>query len=90
MAAPGERSSQARNAAHSRWAREPNRTGATAAARANSPASIERWLREVDPDERLPYEQRLKLAESAKQAYYGRLMLKARRAKAAKATQNAA
>lgn len=90
MASPSERRDQARNAANARWARESNRTGATAAARENSPASIEYWMRQVDPNGRLPREQRLKQAENAKRAHYGALMRKARRAKAAKAANQAA
>ncbi|MEV8635663.1 hypothetical protein AB0395_28785 [Streptosporangium sp. NPDC051023] len=87
MTSPAERKSIAKIAANSRWARESDRTAATAAARKNSPASIEYWLKKVDPHEEMPYQERIKRAENAKAAYYARVMRKARQAKAAKAAK---
>ncbi|MEV7014047.1 hypothetical protein [Streptosporangium sp. NPDC051022] len=84
MATPSERRTIAQIAANTRWAAEPDRTAATAAARRNSPASIEYWAKKIDPDEILPYQERIKRAENAKAAYYAKAMLKARQAKAAK------
>ncbi|MFI6910149.1 hypothetical protein ACIBKY_53475 [Nonomuraea sp. NPDC050394] len=84
MSTPEQRSTIARIAAHTRWAREEDRVRATAKARSNSPASIEYFLRDVDA--RLPYAERLKRAESAKSAYWqrrARLMREAKKAKAA-------
>lgn len=85
MATPAERRSIASLAANSRWAKEDDRVAATAKARNNSPASIEHWMRKVDPDGRMPHPERLKRAENAKTAYYQTLMRKARAAKQRKA-----
>jgi hypothetical protein len=59
-----------RMAAHSRWARTPDRGGATALARRGFDARFER---EVDPDGKLPREVRARLVESARKAYFARL-----------------
>jgi hypothetical protein len=59
-----------RMAAHSRWARTPDRSGATAPARRGFAARFER---EVDPEGKLPREVRARLAESARKAYFARL-----------------
>jgi hypothetical protein len=67
---PAERSEIARIAAHTRWSKETNRAGVTAKARNNSPASIQHWLRKVDPESKLPHAERLKLAESAMKAHF--------------------
>lgn len=90
MATPAERSTNARIAANTRWSRETNRTGATAKARGNSPASLQYWLKKVDPDQLMPYADRVKNAESAMKAYYQAAMRKARQAKAAKKSGEAA
>jgi hypothetical protein len=66
------RSTQARIAALSRWARTDNRTLATAAARAGFEARFER---EVDPDGRLGAEERARRAGFARRAYFARLAL---------------
>ena len=73
----GRRSTSARIAAADRWAKEPDRTRATAAARAGLEARFER---EVDPDGVLPPEELAKRVRSAKTAYYSRLALRRRRA----------
>jgi hypothetical protein len=85
MSTPEDRSAVASIAANARWAKEDNRVGATAKARNNSPASIEYWMRKVDPEARMPRDQRLRRAENAKKAHYQTLMRKARQAKERKA-----
>ncbi|SEN90362.1 hypothetical protein [Nonomuraea pusilla] len=90
MATPNERSALASAAAHARWAKEDDRAGATAKARENSPASIEYWMRKIDPQERMPRTERLKRAGNAKAAYWKAHALKMRQAKARKAAEAAA
>jgi hypothetical protein len=85
MSTPAERSAIARIAANTRWSKEANRAGVTAKARNNSPVSLTYWLRKVDPNRELAYADRLKCAENAKRAYFDKLTLAARKAKAAKA-----
>lgn len=70
MTTAAERSSQARIAAHERWAREPDRTSATAPARR---AFLARFETKVDPDGTLPAAERAKRAENAMRAHMGRL-----------------
>lgn len=82
MSTPEERSSAARLAAHTRWAyHEPDRSRATQAARANSPASLEYWLARVDPDQRMSHSDRVKAAENAKSAHYAQLSRRGMRAR---------
>lgn len=82
MSTPEERSAAASVAANTRWAfYEPDRSRATAAARANSPTSWEYWLRKVDPDGALPYEQRLARARNARAAWYAQTLARARQAR---------
>jgi len=59
-------------AAHARWARTPDRTAATAPARAAFDARFER---EVDPDRVLPAPERARRAAHARKAYFARLAL---------------
>jgi len=80
---PEERRTRASIAADTRWARTPDRLGATAPARRGLIAKFER---EVDPDGQLPPDVRTKLAENARRAFYKRLAarsVKTRRKKAA-------
>lgn len=80
---PSERVLIARIAAHTRWASEPDRVGATKRARA---AFEDRWTRQVDPDGLMDEQTRLKAAENARKAFYirlGRASAAARRAKKA-------
>ncbi len=84
MATPAERSVIASIAANTRWSREDNRSGATATARAKSPASLEYWKNKVDPEGKLAPAVRLAMAENAKSAYYKKAALRMRQAKAAK------
>lgn len=90
MAAASERTVNARIAANERWAKEADRSQATAKARANSPASIEYWMRKVDPGNTMPHAQRLRRAQNAKSAFYERRAAAMRKAKALKAAGGAA
>lgn len=90
MATASERAVQARIAANERWAKELDRSGATAKARANSPASIEYWMKKVDPEQQMPRDQRLRRAQNAKSAFYERRAAAMRKAKALKAAGEAA
>ena len=77
----GEASLRARIASYSRWARTPDRSGATAPARRGFDARFER---EVDPEGKLPSEVRERLVESARKAHFAKLAYasaKARRRK---------
>ena len=79
---PAERTLRARIAAHARWAREPDRTKATQAARNGLGAMFEAQV----PPEITDPEARAKAAENLRRAYYARLSLaaaKARRQRAA-------
>jgi hypothetical protein len=64
---------RARIAAHTRWAKTPDRTAATAAQRQ---AFLDRFEREVDPDGTLAPDVRAKLAENAKSAHFTRLAMR--------------
>ena len=90
MATQNERSTIAKIAANTRWSQESDRAGATAKARNNSPASIEYWMKKVDPDNAMPRAERLLRAQNAKTAYYQKRMRAARQAKASKAAGGAA
>lgn len=84
MATAADRSTIAKIATNARWARETDRTLATAPARANGPGRIEYWMAKVDPDGQMTYPNRVKAAENAKAEFYGRRMREARAAKKAK------
>jgi len=66
----GEARIRARLAAYSRWALTRDPSAATAPARA---AFLSRFERAVDPEGRLPAEERARRAEYAKKAYFTRL-----------------
>lgn len=75
-----ERSLRSSIAAHARWSKH-DRTKGTEKARA---AAEQRFLDEVDPDRTLPEAERLRRAESARQAHFQRMAfasVKARREK---------
>lgn len=78
---PATRVLAARIAAHSRWARERDRTEATRAARL---ASLDRFVKQVDPNLELDPVLREKLAESAKKEHYTRMALKSAASRRAK------
>lgn len=67
--------------AHSRWAKESDRSAATQPAR---DALRRKFEDEVDPDRTLPAAERAKRAESARRAHYQRLALKSAQARAAR------
>lgn len=69
---PAERSLRARLAAHARWAKDDPVRG-TAPARQ---AFLDRFEREVDPDQVLSPEERARRAEHARRAHMSRLALK--------------
>lgn len=70
---PAERAMHSRLAQHTRWAHEPDRSAATAPARAGLQARFER---QVDPDGVLDPAERAKRAESARKAFYADLTRK--------------
>jgi hypothetical protein len=70
---PSERVLLARLAAHSKWAKTPDPTAATAPARA---AFNDRFEREADPDGILEPLERSRRAEHLRKAYFTRLALK--------------
>lgn len=70
---PMERALHSRAASHARWAREGDRTAATAPARAGLQARFER---QVDPEGVLDPIERAKRAESARKAYFADLTRK--------------
>jgi hypothetical protein len=74
---PEQRTLRARIAAHASWAKTSDRT---AKARKGAAALLARFERQVDPDSRLPPEERRKRAESARKAHM--LSLAAKSAKA--------
>jgi len=71
---PAQRSQRARIAAHTRWAKEPDRLAATAPGRR---AAFEKLLDEVDPDRTLSEPDRLKRARNAQKAQLERIRLAA-------------
>lgn len=75
----------AKIAANTRWSEEPNRSAATATARA---AFMARFENQVDPDGKLAPDVRERLAENARKAHFQRLALKS--AKARRGKRNAA
>lgn len=75
---PAEKSMRGKIAAYTRWAREPDRSAATAAARK---AQWDRFERQVDPEGILTPAERAKRAESARKLYYTQLAFKSARAR---------
>ena len=73
-----DRSLAGRIAASERWAREPDRAAATAAARAGLRAKYER---EADPDGSLPPAERARRADSLMRAHMLRMALKSKTAR---------
>ncbi len=76
-----DRQAIGRLGAHSKWAQTEDRSAATQPAR---DALMRKFEDEVDPDRKLPADERAKRAESARRAYYQRLSLKAAAARRAK------
>src|SRR4051794_21012454 len=77
---PAQRSARARIAAHTRWAKEPDRLAATAPGRN---AAFQKLLDEVDPERALPEDERLKRARNAQKAQLERIRLASSRARVA-------
>jgi hypothetical protein len=78
---PEMRAMHSRLASHVRWAHEPDRTAATAPARAGLQ---ERFEREVDPDGVMDPVERVKRVENLRKAYYTRLTYLSLQARLAK------
>lgn len=78
-----DRSQIARIAANERWAKTEDRSAATQAAR---DAMTRKFEDQVDPERRLPADERAKRAESARRAHYQRLALKSAQARRARAS----
>lgn len=73
-----ERRLRSQIANSARWAREPDRTAATAPARA---AMLAKFETEVDPDGLLLPAERAKRAECARRLHYQRMALKSAQAR---------
>jgi hypothetical protein len=84
---PVERTLRAQVAAHESWAHTENRSARTANARK---AMLDKFERQVDPDNELSPAERAKRAEHARKAYYKRLALKSARARRRGGDDNAA
>jgi hypothetical protein len=78
---PEQRQARSRLAAYVQWSRTPDRTARTQTAR---DAFWQRFLDQVDPEQRLPEEQRVKMAQAARRAHFTRLSMKSAKARAAK------
>lgn len=76
-----QRRSRARLAAFVQWSRTPDKVARTQAAR---DGLLRRFEDEVDPDRRLPVEQRAHMAEAARKAFYIRMGRASGKARAAK------
>ncbi len=72
----------ARVAAHTRWAKEPDRREATTAARKGLDA---KWAREVDPTGVLPTDELERRVDSLRRAHMTRMALASARARRARA-----
>jgi len=78
---PAQRSLHARMAAHRSWAQTDDPAARTAPARQRF---LDRFVREVDPEEKLPEKERLRRAGHARKAYFAALALRSARARQAK------
>lgn len=79
---PEQRALRSRLGAHIRWSQCDDRAAATAAARAQSPASTDRWEKKVDPDGVLNPHERAIRAEHAKKAHFTAMAMKSAKARA--------
>lgn len=77
---PAQRTTRARIAAHTSWAKTTDRARRTAPARH---AAMERFERQVDPDGTMDPVTRAKAAASARTAFYTRIALKSHEARRA-------
>lgn len=78
-----DRKQIAKIAANTMWAQCDDRSARTAPARAAMQAKFED---QVDPDRKLPADERARRAESARRAYYQRLALKSAQSRRKKAS----
>jgi hypothetical protein len=78
LSSPSIRQISGKVGAHESWARTPDRPARTANGRR---AFLERFEREVDPDNKLSPAERNNRAEHAKKAYFQRLALKSAQAR---------
>jgi hypothetical protein len=76
---PEQRRMRASLAANEMWARTPDRSERTAAARK---AALDRFEKQVDPDGTLPAVERVKRAENARRAHMQRMAFASSRARA--------
>ena len=72
MATPTQRRAIGQAAAHTRWAREADRTAATAPARRGLEA---KWAAEIDPTGLMPADELEQRIESMRQAHMARMRL---------------
>ena len=79
---PQQRTLRAQAAAHASWARTSDPAART---RPGREAALARFLREVDPDEALPEDERHRRAEHARRAHMASLALKSSKARRARA-----
>jgi hypothetical protein len=79
-----DRRRNGRKGAYIRLANSADWTDVTAPARAAGPNSVEWHERRIDPDNQLPPEQRRKMGEAAREAWYLDLGDKSRQARAAR------
>lgn len=75
---PSERSMRARIASYRSWANTTDPVARTEPARR---ASMARFEREVDPEGKLPAQERARRAEAARKAYFTELAYKSARAR---------
>jgi len=78
MTESSERTQRARVAAHVSWANTSDPTSRTAPGRK---AFLDRFENEVDPDSTLQAAERVRRAEHARKAYFGKLALKSAQAR---------
>lgn len=77
---PEQRTQRARIAALARWSKE----NPVEAAAKGQTGLLAKFLREVDPDEKLPETERYRRAEAARQAHMARLAFASSKARAAR------
>lgn len=84
---PEERTARAKLGAHTSWANTTNPTARTAPARE---AADRRFEKQVDPEGVLPPEERARRAKHARAAFYARIQLKSKQARAKRAAAKSA
>jgi hypothetical protein len=84
---PEQRKMRAKLAAYTRWASTGDPNAVLAANREKSPASLNYFINQVDPDGTLPEKERHRRAEAARSAYFTRLSFAASKARSRKQRQ---